>query len=85
MKEVQDAIGRWHDWVVLRERARDLLPGESVLIRVLRSHERASLNDALRRGRALVRPRIAHAEAPALPRGAKKEADREGPPVADAS
>lgn len=85
MKEVQDAIGRWHDWVVLRERARDLLPAESVLIRVLRSHERASLSDALRRGRALVRPHIAHSEAPALPLGPRKEPGSSGPPVANVS
>jgi len=56
MKELQDAIGRWHDWRMLGERARDLSPEENTLQRILRSHERATLADALRRGRQFVRP-----------------------------
>jgi len=64
MKELQDAIGRWHDWLMLSERARDLAPEEGTLLRILRSHERATLADALRRARQLVRPR-------ALPVGKK--------------
>jgi len=56
MKELQDAIGRWHDWLMLGKRARDLSPEESTLQRILRSHERATLADALRRGRQFVRP-----------------------------
>jgi CHAD domain-containing protein len=62
MKELQDAIGRWHDWLMLRKRARDFTPEEGTLQRILRSHERASLADALRRGRQVVRPHASPAE-----------------------
>jgi CHAD domain-containing protein len=72
MKEVQDAIGRWHDWLMLRTRAEDLLPQESTLIHVLRATERTSLTDALKRGRAIVRPHVGADEVPTFPRIAKK-------------
>ena len=56
MKELQGAIGRWHDLLMLRKRTRDLTPEEGTLQRILRSHERACLAGALRRGRHVVRP-----------------------------
>ncbi|MDP9269114.1 MAG: CHAD domain-containing protein [Acidobacteriota bacterium] len=73
MIELQDAIGRWHDWLMLRKRARGLTPEEGTLQRILRSHERASLADALRRGRQVVRP---HASA-----GDKKPSAQVQPPA----
>ena len=76
MKDVQDAIGRWHDWLILREHAEETLAPESTLTRVLRSHERTSLTDALRRGREAVRVHVAAGEAPRLP---KKPARPEEP------
>ena len=82
MKDVQDAIGRWHDWLILREHAEETLAAESTLTRVLRSHERTSLTDALRRGREAVRVHVAAGEAPRLP---KKPARPEEPPTAAAS
>ena len=68
MKAVQDAIGRWHDWLILRKHAEETLAPESTLTRVLRSHERTSLTDALRQGRAITRPHVALGEAPRLPK-----------------
>lgn len=87
MKRVQDSIGRWHDWAVLRKRAGKTLPSESTLIRALRSHERSSRADALRQGREAVRPHIRAAELPALPPSAKrpKGATLGQPDVANAS
>ncbi len=82
MKDVQDAIGRWHDWLILREHAEETLAPESTLTRVLRSHERTSLSDALRRGRSVVRIHVAAAEPPALP---KKPAEPQPPNSAAAS
>jgi CHAD domain-containing protein len=72
MKRVQDAIGLWHDWAVLRERARELAPAESALSRVLRGHERTARAEALRRAREIVRPHIHTDAAPALPASAKR-------------
>lgn len=71
MKQAQDAIGRWHDWMMLRKRARDLDAPESSLRHILRSQERASLSDALRLGRGVTRARLLHAEPPRIP-SAKK-------------
>lgn len=87
MKQVQDAIGLWHDWVVLRERARDVLPAESVLIHVLRTHERTSRAAALKQAHEVVRPHIRVEAPPALPAGAKqpKSATIVKPDVASAS
>jgi CHAD domain-containing protein len=87
MKEVQDAIGRWHDWLMLRSRAEELLPEESILIRVLRSAERTSLAEALRRGRAIVRPHVGADEIPTFPRFERKEPQTSTPSatVANAS
>jgi CHAD domain-containing protein len=82
MKDVQDAIGRWHDWLILREHAEETLAPESTLTRVLRSHERTSLTDALRRGREAVRVHVVAGEAPRLP---KKAAQTEKPDTAAAS
>ncbi len=63
MKEVQDAIGRWHDWMMLRKRARGVASSESVLRRRLRDHERACLKDALRLARSAARAHLRHADA----------------------
>lgn len=71
LKRVQDAIGLWHDWVVLGERARELLPSERTLFNVLRSHERTSRAEALKQAREITRPHIRVEEPPALPEAAK--------------
>jgi len=86
MKQVQDAIGVWHDWVVLRERGRELLPAQSPLLHALRNHERTSRATALRQARAVTRPHIRVEPPPALPAPAKRpEAAERKPRIASAS
>ncbi len=85
MKEVQDAIGRWHDWLMLRRRAQDLLPAESTLIHVLRAAERTSLAEAVKRGRAIVRPHVSGEDMPTFPRLAKKEPQPSAPSASAAN
>jgi CHAD domain-containing protein len=87
MKQVQDAIGRWHDWRVLRERAQDALAPESALIRALRSHERTSRAEALHRGLEVVRPHVRVEQPAPLPAAARRPQATIGakPSVASAS
>jgi CHAD domain-containing protein len=85
MKEVQDAVGRWHDWLILREQAEETLAPDSTLTRVLRSHERTSLAEALRRGREVTRLHVAAGEMPRLPRKANETAKSAKPDSATAS
>jgi CHAD domain-containing protein len=72
MKQVQDAIGLWHDWLVLHERASEVLPGDSRLTNILRSHERTARAAALKESRAVVRPHIRVEAPPGLPTSAKR-------------
>jgi CHAD domain-containing protein len=47
-KRIQDAVGEWHDWKILTERAEKVLPERnSPLLNVLRLRERSSLAAAL--------------------------------------
>lgn len=48
LKTAQDAIGAWHDWLVLAERAEKLFTGESPLTSALKNVRNARLHDALR-------------------------------------
>jgi CHAD domain-containing protein len=85
MKEVQDAIGRWHDWMILRKRARGVASSDSVLCRRLRDQERASLKEALRLGRSVTRARLGHAELPHVHPAKKSPAAQTAAPTAAAT
>ncbi len=75
-KRVQDAIGEWHDFMVLTKRASRLFAGRSALVAALRTIESAKLAEALRvtaevkrkleQLRSEMRPGPARADAPQL-------------------
>lgn len=48
LKAAQDAIGAWHDWQVLAQRAEKLFTGESPLTSALKNVRNARFHDALR-------------------------------------
>lgn len=47
VKRVVDAIGRWHDWTLLRSRAKQVLGGQAELFRVLRRERDRSRHRAV--------------------------------------
>jgi CHAD domain-containing protein len=71
LKQVQDAIGEWHDWLELRTMAEKMGNGDpSALVAAIRSMEHAKLEAAMR-----TVERVSHA-LPSVPRRAVRSAVR---------